>query len=99
MFNRIRRAIARTREWYSRKPRRRDALTPTRPTLIYPNPSNALTLLLRELRDRADFLPGEETALVRPYVLASEQRTRQRSASVPHHILAHTCFTPAEVHG
>ncbi|MFC8009602.1 hypothetical protein [Streptomyces cinereoruber] len=46
-----------------------------------------------------DFLPGEETALVRPYVLASEQRTRQRSTPIPHHLLAHTCFMPAEVHG
>ncbi|MCX4981494.1 hypothetical protein [Streptomyces sp. NBC_00572] len=99
MLNRIRRAIARTRERYSQKPRHRDALKPTRQTLIHPNPSDALTLLLRQFRGGTDFFPGEETALVRPYVLASEQRARQRSAPVPHHILAHTCFTPAEVHG
>ncbi|WP_405854403.1 hypothetical protein OG361_16875 [Streptomyces sp. NBC_00090] len=99
MFNRIRRAIARTRERYSQQPRHRDALQPTRPTRIHPNPSEALTLLLRRLQDRTDFLPGEETALVRPYVLASEQRTRQRSTPVPHHLLAHACFMPAEVHG
>ncbi|MER5309884.1 hypothetical protein ABT034_19110 [Streptomyces sp. NPDC002773] len=99
MFNRIRRAIARTRERYSQRPRHRDALKPARPTLIHPNPSEALTLLLRQLQDRTDFLPGEETALVRPYVLASEQRTRQRSTPIPHHHLAHTCFTSAEAHG
>ncbi|MGA5068089.1 hypothetical protein ACPB9E_30665 [Streptomyces exfoliatus] len=99
MFNRIRRAITRTRERYSQRPRHRDALQPIRLTCIHPNPSEALTLLLRQLQDRMDFLPGEETALVRPYVLASEQRTRQRSTPVPHQLLAHTCFTPAEVHG
>ncbi|WP_435969568.1 hypothetical protein [Streptomyces sp. Qhu_M48] len=99
MFNRIRRVIARTRERYSQPPRHRDALQPIRLTRIHPNPSEAVTLLLRQLQDRTDFLPGEETALVRPYVLASEQRTRQRSAPVPHHLIARTCFTPEEVHG
>ncbi|MEU7292284.1 hypothetical protein AB0A76_03600 [Streptomyces exfoliatus] len=99
MFNRIRRALARTRERYSQQPRHRATLKPARPTRIHPNPSEALTLLLRQIQDRTDFLRGEETALVRPYVLASEQRTRQRSTPVPYHLLAHTCFTLAEVHG
>ncbi|MEU3746860.1 MULTISPECIES: hypothetical protein [Streptomyces] len=55
--------------------------------------------MLRQFRNRTDFVPGEETALVRPYVLAGEQRTRQSSVPVPHHLLAHTCFAPAEAHG
>ncbi|MFE6072110.1 hypothetical protein [Streptomyces sp. NPDC056525] len=99
MFNRIRRAIRRTRERYAQRARHREALTPTRPTLILPNPSDELTLFLRQHRDRTDFLTGEETALVRPYLLAVEQRSRQSSAPVPHHLLAHTCFAPAEAHG
>ncbi|MFD5365503.1 hypothetical protein [Streptomyces sp. NPDC127103] len=99
MLNRIRRAIAHTRERYAQQARYHRALTPTRPTLIRPNPSDELALFLRQLRDRTDFLRGEETALVRPYVLAGEQRTRQRSAPVPHHLLAYTCFALAEVHG
>ncbi|MFI1973658.1 hypothetical protein [Streptomyces wedmorensis] len=99
MFNRIRHAIRRTRKRHTPRARHRKALTPTRPTLIYPKPSDELTLFLRQLGDRADFLPDEETALVRPYVLASEQFTRQSSVPVPHLLLAHTCFAPVEVHG
>ncbi|WP_206324490.1 MULTISPECIES: hypothetical protein [unclassified Streptomyces] len=99
MFNRIRHAIRRTRERHAPRARHRNALTPTPPTLIRPKPSDELTLFLRQLRDRTDFLPGEETALVRPYVLAGEQCTRQSSEPIPHDLLAHTCFAPAEVHG
>ncbi|MFI5767548.1 hypothetical protein ACIA74_03180 [Streptomyces sp. NPDC051658] len=40
-------------------------------------------------------LAGEETALVRPYVLASEERTKRHSAAVPHAPFAHTWFAPA----
>ncbi|MEU0689970.1 hypothetical protein [Streptomyces uncialis] len=42
-----------------------------------------------------EILRGEEIALVRPYVLASEERARLRSAAVPHS--AHTWFAPAGV--
>lgn len=81
MLNRIRRAVARTRERYSRKPRHHAPLTPTSPTHAgWPTPS------LRQPRARTDFLPGKETALVRPYVLAVEE------------LLACTCFKPAEAH-
>lgn len=99
MFNRIRRAITRTRERYAQRARRCEPLTPTRPTLALPKPSPELALSLRQLGDRTTFLQGEETALVRPYVLASEQRTRQSAEPVPQHILTHTCFAPAEAHG
>ena len=81
MFNRIRRAVARTRERYARKPHHRAPLAPASPTV-----ADWPTLSLRPLRDRTDFLPGEETALVRPYVLAVEE------------LLACTCFAPAEAH-
>ncbi|WP_435970335.1 hypothetical protein [Streptomyces sp. Qhu_M48] len=67
--------------------------------LIHLNPSDELTLFLRQLGDRTNFLPGEETALVRPYVLAGEQRTRHSSKPVPPDLLAHSCFAPAEAHG
>ncbi|GGU09472.1 hypothetical protein GCM10010272_63290 [Streptomyces lateritius] len=81
MFNRIRRAIARTRERYSRKARHRAPLMPTSPVLAdWSTPS------LRQPWARTDFLPGEETALVRPYVLAVEE------------LLPCTCFKPAEAH-
>ncbi|MEU9618161.1 hypothetical protein [Streptomyces sp. NPDC048155] len=43
-----------------------------------------------------DVLAGEETALVRPYVLASEERTKRRSTAVPDDPFAHTWFAPAE---
>ncbi|MFI9748034.1 hypothetical protein [Streptomyces sp. NPDC052494] len=99
MFNRIRRAIRRTRGRHAPRARQRKALTPTRPTLIHPKPSDELTLFLRQLGDRTNFLPGEETALVRPYVLVGEQCTRQSSEPIPYHLLAHACFVPAEVHG
>ncbi|WP_329121039.1 hypothetical protein [Streptomyces sp. NBC_01353] len=81
MFNRIRHAAARTRERYSRKDRHRAALTLARRTV-----ADWPTLSLRQLRDRTDFRMGEETALVRPYVLAVEE------------LLACTCFKPAEAH-
>ncbi|MFI1655499.1 hypothetical protein ACH4ZU_11405 [Streptomyces sp. NPDC020472] len=99
MFNRIRRTITRTRERYAQGAWHREVLPPTRPPLVLPNPSDELTLFLRRLGDRTDFLPGEATALVRPYVLAVEQRTRQNSAPVPNHLLAHSCFAPAEAFG
>ncbi|MFE5594781.1 hypothetical protein [Streptomyces sp. NPDC056549] len=99
MLNRIRRAITRTRERYAQRARHCEPLTSTRPTLALPKPPAELTRLLRKLGDRTNFLPGEETALVRPYVLASEQRTQQSSAPIPHHLLTHTCFAPAEAHG
>ncbi|MFJ8668185.1 hypothetical protein [Streptomyces sp. NPDC093600] len=79
MFNRIRRAVACTRERYARKARHRAPLTPAGPTV-----ADWPTLALRQRWDRMDFLAGEETALVRPYVLAVEE------------LLACTCFKPAE---
>lgn len=81
MLNRIRRAVARTRERYARKVCHRAPLTPAGPTV-----ADWPTLALRQPPRRTDFLPGEETALVRPYVLAVEE------------LLACTCLKPAEAH-
>ncbi|WP_329278336.1 hypothetical protein [Streptomyces sp. NBC_00691] len=99
MFNRIRHAIRRTREQRAPRALHHKVLTPTRPTLIHPKPSDELTLFLRQLGDHTNFLLGEETALVRPYVLVGKQCTRQSSGPIPYHLLAHACFVPAEVHG
>ncbi|GAA2790918.1 hypothetical protein VO63_30550 [Streptomyces showdoensis] len=60
MFNRIRRAVRRTRERHAAKGRHSRPLPPTRPT------------------PTADLLAGEETALVRPYVLTAEERASRR---------------------
>lgn len=81
MFNRICRAVARTRERYSRKARHCAPLVPASATV-----ADWPTLSLRQLPDRTDFLPGEETTLVRPYVLAVEE------------LLACTCLSLAEAH-
>ncbi len=98
MFNRIRRAVARTRERYSQRRGNRQTLTPPGPPLTDLIPT-APTLLLRQLRDGRDVLRGEDTALVRPYILASEQHTRQHSTRTSHGHLIHTCFAPAEARG
>ncbi|MEU7291748.1 hypothetical protein AB0A76_00865 [Streptomyces exfoliatus] len=98
MFNRIRRAVSRTSERYLPKGRRRRALTPARSTVVHLGRSDWLPLLAGQHRDRTDVLVGEETALVRPYVLACEERARRRSAAVPQELFAtHTWFAPAEV--
>ena len=91
MFNRIRRAVARTRRRHARVGQHRRPLTPTRPTVAHLGFADWD-------RDRTDVLAGEDTALVRPYVLASEEHARlQDSAAAPHGLFAHTWFAPAEV--
>lgn len=94
MLNRIRRAVSRTRVRYFPEGRHRRPLTPTQPTAVHLVLSNRPTLLMGQRRDREDVLAGEETALVRPYVLASEEEARRRSTA-PHDRFAHACFVPA----
>lgn len=96
MFNRIRRAVSRTRTRHLPKGRHRRPLTPVRPTVVHLGLSDLPTLLMGRGQDRTDVLAGEETALVRPYVLASEEHARLRSAAVPYAFFAHTSFAPAE---
>ncbi|MEU8530072.1 hypothetical protein AB0C77_31515 [Streptomyces sp. NPDC048629] len=90
MFNRIRRALSRTRRRHL-PARHRRPLTPTRQTVVHLGAANWH-------RDRTDVIAGEETALVRPYVLAAEGRARRRSAAAPQDLFAYTWFAPAEAH-
>ncbi len=96
MFNRIRRAVLRTSERYLPKGRHCRPLTPTRPTVVHLGRADWSTTLRGQCRDRADVLVGEETALVRPYVLACEERARRCSAAVSHELLTRTWFAPVE---
>lgn len=98
MLNRIRRAVSRTRVRYFPKGRHRRPLTPAQPTVPHLELANGPALLTGQLRDRDNVLAGEETALVRPYVLASEEQARRRSTASPHDRFAHTCFVPAGAH-
>lgn len=60
-----------------------------------PGSSDGPMPFLGQRRECADALVGEETALVRPYVLAIEERTRQPSTAGPHPLPADTWFTAA----
>lgn len=92
MLNRIRRAVSHTSERYLRKGRHRCPLTSARPMATPPGLSDEPMPFLGQHRERADVLVGEETALVRPYVLASEERTQQPSMAGPHPFPADTWF-------
>ncbi|MDQ1019416.1 hypothetical protein QFZ43_005965 [Streptomyces afghaniensis] len=79
MLNRIRRAVSLTRARYFPKGRHRRPLRPSRPTLA-PASADESTVDLDQALDRVGHwqpLRGEDTALVRPYVLAHEERTRR----------------------
>ncbi|MFB6525626.1 hypothetical protein [Streptomyces sp. NPDC056399] len=51
---------------------------------------------MTQRRDRADVFAGEDSALVRPYVLVSEEQALRRATPPPHNLLTHTCFAPTE---
>lgn len=95
MLNRIRRAVSHTSERHLRKGKHRRPLTSTRPMATPPGSSDGPMPFLGQRRECADALTGEETALVRPYVLAIEERTRQPSTAGPHPLPADTWFTAA----
>jgi hypothetical protein len=91
VLNRIRRAVSLTRERYFSKGRHRRPLTSTRPSRAYAPlaPTEGPTIVRGRCPDRANMtgsLPGEDNALVRPYVLAWEKRERPRRSIVmaPH---------------
>lgn len=92
MFNRIRRAIARTRARCFPNGRHRRPLTPARPLapLTRPAPADASTVALRRIPVGPLHrypLRGEDVALVRPYLLAwEEQRARTRTVLVAPHL-------------
>lgn len=75
MLNRIRRTASRLRERYLHKGRHRRSSGPVRPVTVSPEVAYGAVLVLRRHREHTGVLVGEETALVRPYVLASEART------------------------
>jgi hypothetical protein len=95
MLNRIRRAVSHTSERYLHKGRHRRPLTSARPMAAPPGSPDGPMPFLGQRRECADALVGEETALVRPYVLAIEERTRQPSTAGPHPLPADTWFTAA----
>ncbi|MFE9254107.1 hypothetical protein [Streptomyces sp. NPDC006879] len=79
VFNRIRDALGRTsaRLRASKGRHRLDHVTPARPKVVH------LGRAVQQLgAARWDVLACEETALVRPYVLAAEERARRLSYEV-----------------
>jgi hypothetical protein len=85
VLNRIRRAIARTRERHAPNSVRSCPAATTHPTPATPEHSN-----------RPHVIAGEETVLVRPYMLAAEERASRRSAPAHHNLVAHTWFVTSE---
>ena len=87
MLNRIRRAASLTRARYFPKGRHRRPLRPSRPT---PAPASSAfadepPAVLGQDLGRASYwqpLRGEDTALVRPYVLAHEELARRHPTVV-----------------
>jgi hypothetical protein len=87
VLNRIRRAVSLTRARYFPKGRHRRPLTPHRPPAVLASPASTDEPTATPSRalshvNRWHSLPGEDVALVRPYVLACERRVRTRSVVV-----------------
>jgi hypothetical protein len=81
VFNRIRRTVAGVSARYRPKGRHRRATTPARPSAASPAFAYGPPLSLRRHREHTSVLRGEENVLIRPYVLASEERARHRSTA------------------
>jgi hypothetical protein len=91
VLNRIRRALSLTRVRVSSRGRHRRPLTPSRPPGAHalPASADAATVDLGHASDSANhrhLLRGEDTALVRPYVLAWEKRVRPCPVVVAPHL-------------
>ncbi|GJF20382.1 hypothetical protein SHO565_09800 [Streptomyces sp. HO565] len=87
MLNRIRRAVSLTRARYFPKGRHRRPLMLHRPPAVLASPAftdepTATPSRALSGGNRRHSLPGEDVALVRPYVLACERRARTRSVVV-----------------
>lgn len=87
MLNRIRRAASLTRERYFSKGRHRRPLTPPRPLAagtVIAHPDASTVALDRASAGAVHRYPlrGEDVALVRPYLLAWEERVRTRAVLV-----------------
>lgn len=91
MLNRIRRAVSLTRARRFPRGRHRRPLTPARPPAASASTASAdaPTAVLGRASAGPDHrhpLRGEDTALVRPYVLAWEASARARSVVVAPHV-------------
>lgn len=87
MLNRVRRAASLTRERYFPKGRHRRTLTPSRPLAaptLAASPDASTVVLSRASAGAVHPRPlrGEDVALVRPYLLAWEERVRTRAVVV-----------------
>ncbi|MFD5429325.1 hypothetical protein [Streptomyces sp. NPDC127084] len=96
MFNRIRRAVSRTSERYRSKGWHRRSGTPADPTAVHVASADCSTARMPRAGSRQDVLAGEETALVRPYVLAAEERVTGMSALLPEGYAEGIWFVSAE---
>ncbi|MFD0208533.1 hypothetical protein ACFVH9_05185 [Streptomyces hirsutus] len=83
MFNRIRRTVSRISARHLHKGRHRRPVQHARPMTAPPVIAHGAPLPLSHGRHHTGVLIGEETALVRPYVLAGEARTRHRPSAAP----------------
>jgi len=93
VLNRIRLAVSLTRARYAPKGRHRRPLRPSRPPSVSPfvKCTDASTVALGGASVAANHrhpLAGEDNALVRPYVLAWEQRVRPRAVVAASHLPA-----------
>jgi hypothetical protein len=103
MLNRIRRAASLTRARYFPRGRHRRPLTPSGPPTIpawRAGTDGAPAVLDPALVGGSHWpsLPGEDVALVRPYVLAWEKRVHVRPVVVSPYLPAEAWATLAEAH-
>lgn len=96
MFNRIRRALSRTSERCLSKSLHSHPLTPTRTRVVHLSASNPPSPSTGRPQGHTEVLVGQEMELVRPYVLASEERRRRHQAVVLPASLLRTRLTAAE---
>ncbi|MFF8290574.1 hypothetical protein ACF068_15275 [Streptomyces sp. NPDC016309] len=100
MLNRIRRAASLTRARYFPRGRHRRSLTPSRPPTVPAcrvgaDGAPAVLAQASVSGTHRHSLPGEDIALVRPYVLAWDKRVRPRSVVVAPHLPAEAWSTLA----
>ena len=83
MFKRIRRTVSRISARHPHKGRHRRPAQSARPFAAPPVIARGAPLFPSHGRHHTGVLISDETALVRPYVLASEARARHRPTAAP----------------